>query len=402
MLAAGSSIQHVADEPICTTYDGTSFQPASANDSTSLQPAPDDLPTMTTNLSGNQYRLLSNTNLTTKSTEPVFDSPKHEYTYKGENHSHSEGDDSNQRHFLFIDYKPYFAPIFKKKHRRRKRSRKPGTRKKEVPTEQDHSSSEKGTEQTPTGNVHFPVMEESVRLSISIHRGGKSKRDVMVVPSQKPKAQADKDKDESSSEESHVVDSVELVNTRTVDKLVTPKLQTVVGAHVHTGPTTTSSEPGAQSDKDESSSEESWVVDSVESVNTRTVDKLVTPKLQTVVGTHVFNGSVIHENNVHTGPTTTTSEPGAQSDKDESSSERSTDIWVVDSIEAENTCAVDELVTPKLKTVLGTHVFNGSVVHENNIATEDMGSVVKPFYELGPPPEKELCNYVTTWYANAV
>ena len=283
-LAAGSSIQHVANE-----YDGTSFQ-LPANVSMYFKRAPDDLPTLPAN--STQYRLLPNANHMTKSTKPVSDVPKHEYTYKGENHSRSEGDDSNQRYFLFIDHKLYFPPILKKKRRRCKKSRKPGTREKEVTTKQDQSSNEKGTEQnnsceqTPTGNdsqVHSPVMEESVQLSSSIYRGGNSKSDVMVTPSQNPKAQADKDDAESGSEEP---------DTRP---------------------------------------------------------------------------------------------------------------WLY-SVKAVNTCALDELVIPKLLTVVGTHVFNGSVLHENNVATEDtcMGSVIKPFVELGPPPEKELCNYCIHWYANAV
>ena len=335
MLAASSSIQH---EPVFT-YDGTYFQTGFANDSTYFKPALDDLPTTPTDLSGNQYQLLPNANYTTKSTKPVSDVPKHEYTYNGENHSHSEGDYSNQRHFLFINY---ILPILKKKHRRRKKSRKPGTRKKEVTTKQDQSSNEKGTEQhnsreqTPTGNdsqVHSPVMEESVQLSIS---GGNS--DVMVTPSQNPKAQADKDKDESSSEEIWPwVDSVEVVNTCASggNKLVILKLQT------------------ANKNKDESSSEES------------------------------------------------NSEESEESDSEEPDIEP----WV-DPVEAGNTYAVDldQFVIPKLLTVVGTHVFNGSVITENNVATEDtcMGSVIKPFVELGPPPEKELCNYCTHWYANAV
>lgn len=333
MLAASSSIQH---EPVFT-YDDTYFQTRFANDSTYFKSALDDLPTTPANLSGNQYRLLPNANHTTKSTKPVSDVPKHEYTYKGENHSHSEGDNSNQRHFLFIDCIP---PILKKKRRQRKKSRKPGTRKEEVTTKQDQSSNEKGTEQhnsceqTPTGNdsqVHSPVMEESVQLSSS---GGNS--DVMVTPSQNPKAQADKDKDESSSEEIWPwVDSLEVVNTCARNELVISKLQT------------------ANKNKDESSSEES------------------------------------------------NSEESEESDSEEPDIEP----WV-DSVEAVNTCGVDlhQFITPKVPTVVGKHVFNGSVIHENNVATEDtyMGSVLKPFVELGPPPEKELCNYCTHWYANAV
>lgn len=188
--AVGSSIPqdgfvaHVVDEPMCN--------------SPYLQPASDDPHVvMPADISSNQYtcRPAANANNHTTKTTDIFIIPKThvpvQHTHKGENYSHSKGDNSNQNRFIVIEYKMYFAPMLKKKKRKQRqiKSQQTGTRKKRIVKEQKQSNNEKYER---TSNNSPPYMEEAQPFysSTSTCRGGgRSKKflphENMVASSQK-------------------------------------------------------------------------------------------------------------------------------------------------------------------------------------------------------------------------
>ena len=397
--AVGSSMRqdefvaHVVDEPTCN--------------SPNLQPAPDDLHVvMPADISSNHKLAANANNHTTKSTD-IFIIPKiHvpvQYTYKEENYSHTEEDDSNQNQF--IEYKMYFAPLLKKKRKKRQiKSQRTGTRKERIVKEQKQSNNEK-CEHTSYNTP--PYTEEAQPFcpsasTCTCRGGGKSKK---FLPHENMVASSQKLVNTSKTQEQKTLPKDDRLPIRTTTPVnsthsehekevnaassgyVSGKDQQKQPAYITTNyeeTTVTTSDGYSLLQSRAPCTEESSRLPEVKEC---VLDSTKTVPSEIVLERHRESSSVVEESNLPTiWPVPVDAVDKNVSDELENHKPQ-----------ADN----DEDVKYENESFLDTGKDEGGWTHTEDSGTEDMGMkpVTKSFNEEGPSPPPELCEYDTCMYS---